>query len=65
MLRVRQTFNPTRLQDVAGTILDQIKTLGPQLPIRPRQRVALACFSRGLADSPLIVNCCKPTGSGK
>ena len=55
MLRVRQKFNPTRLRDVEGAILDQIRDLGPQLPISPGQSVALACPSRGLADYPLIV----------
>ena len=55
MLRVRQKFNPTRLRDVEGAILDQIRDLGPQLPISPGQSVALACPSRGLADYPLTV----------
>ncbi len=55
MLRVRQKFNPTRLRDVEGSILSQIRALGPELPIRPGQSVALACPSRGLADYPLIV----------
>jgi hypothetical protein len=40
---------------VEGTILAQIKDLGPKLPIRPGQSAALACPSRGLADYPLIV----------
>ncbi len=55
MLRVRQKFNPTRLRDVEGSILAQIRALGPELPIRPGQSVAMACSSRGLADYPLIV----------
>ena len=55
MLRVRQKFNPSRLQDVEGSLLAQIRNLGPQLPLKPGQSVALACPSRGLADYSLIV----------
>ena len=55
MLRVRQKFDPTRLKDVKGAVLGQIRALGPDLPIQPGQSVALACSSRGLADYPLIV----------
>jgi hypothetical protein len=55
MIRVRQRFDPTRLRDLVGAILAQIRALGPKLPIRPGQSVALACPSRGLADYPLIV----------
>lgn len=42
MLRVRQKFNPIRLENVQGAILAQIRALGPKLPIRPGQSVALA-----------------------
>jgi Lactate racemase N-terminal domain len=55
MIRVRQKFDPTRLRDVPATILGRIRALAPELPIRPGQRVALACPSRGLADYSLIV----------
>jgi len=55
MIRVRQKFDPIRLEDVQGAILGQIRTLSPELPVRPGQSVALACPSRGLADYPLIV----------
>ncbi len=55
MIRVRQKFDPTRLQDVQDTILGQIRAIAPELPIRPGQSVALACPSRGLADYALIV----------
>ena len=55
MIRVRQKFDPIRLPDVQGAILDQIRTLAPELPVRPGQNVALACPSRGIAEYPLIV----------
>jgi hypothetical protein len=55
MLRVRQKFDSARLEDVAGSVLGQIRALSPDLPIRPGQSVALACPSRGLADYPVIV----------
>jgi len=55
MIRVRQKFNTQRLADVEGTIAAQIQALAPELPIRPGQRVALVCGSRGLADYAAIV----------
>ena len=55
MIRVRQKFDPTRLQDVQGAILGQIRALAPQLSVRSGQSVALACSSRGLADYVGIV----------
>ncbi|MEE4603753.1 MAG: hypothetical protein V2J65_20895, partial [Desulfobacteraceae bacterium] len=54
MIRVRQKFNPIRIENVQGAILGQIRALAPKLPIRPGQSVALACPSRGLADYSLI-----------
>ena len=54
MIRVRQKFNPIRIENVQGAILGQIRALAPELPIRPGQSVALACPSRGLADYSLI-----------
>ncbi len=55
MIRVRQKFDPVRVKDVAGAVLGQIRALAPKLAVRPRQSVALACPSRGIADYPLIV----------
>jgi hypothetical protein len=55
MIRVRQTFNPIRLQNIEGAILDQIRKLKLELPIQPGQSVAVACPSRGLAEYPRIV----------
>ena len=56
MLRVRQTFDATHLDDVRETILGRIRAQGAHLPIRPGQSVAVACPSRGIADYPLIVS---------
>ena len=55
MVRVRQKFNATRLRDVDGSILGQIRALAPKLSVRPGESVAVACPSRGLADYALIV----------
>jgi hypothetical protein len=55
MMRVRQNFCSRRLSDLEGSILNQIRALAPELPIRPGQSVALACPSRGLADYVGIV----------
>jgi len=55
MMRVRQHFDRRREKDVAGAVIGRIMALAPRLDIRPGQRVALACPSRGLADYPLLV----------
>lgn len=55
MIRVRQKFNRRHLSGVKSTIIDQIRALAPELPIKPGQSVALACSSRGLADYTGIV----------
>lgn len=55
MIRVKQKFDPVRLEDVPSAILGQIRALAPDLYVQPGQSVALACPSRGIADYPLIV----------
>jgi hypothetical protein len=55
MMRVRQKFSRTRIPVVAGSVIAQIRTLAPGLPVRPGQSVAVACPSRGLADYAVIV----------
>jgi hypothetical protein len=55
MLRIRQTFDPTALEDIAGHIRTQILDLVPRLSIQPGQTVAIACSSRGIANYSIIV----------
>ncbi|MGD9288649.1 MAG: lactate racemase domain-containing protein [Desulfobacterales bacterium] len=55
MIRVRQTFDRTVLEDVVGTIHDQINALAPRLDIKAGQTVAVACSSRGLSNYATIV----------
>jgi hypothetical protein len=55
MMRVQQKFSRKRIPDVAGTVVAQIRTIAPELSVRPGQSVALACPSRGLADYTVIV----------
>lgn len=55
MIRVQQKFSRKRIPDVAGAIVAQIRSLAPEISVRPGQSVAIACPSRGLADYSLIV----------
>jgi len=55
MMRIRQKFEQTALQDVAGHIRSQIHGLAPSSSCQPGQTVAIACGSRGLSDYVTIV----------
>ena len=55
MMRVRQTFDRTVLEDVGGHIRDRIGALAPRLDVKAGQTVAIACSSRGLSNYPTIV----------
>jgi len=55
MMRVRQTFDRTVLEDVGGHIRDRIGALAPRLDVKAGQTVAIACSSRGLSNYPIIV----------
>jgi len=55
MMRVRQTFDRTEIEDVGGYIRSRIRALEPRLNVRSGQTVAIACSSRGLAEYLTIV----------
>ena len=50
MARVRQTFDPARLDDVAGAVRTEMQR--PEIAglVRPGQRIAVGCGSRGVAN---------------
>jgi lactate racemase-like protein len=55
MLRIRQTFDQTAIEDIAGHIRSQFLDLAPRLSFKPGQTVAIACSSRGIANYSIIV----------
>jgi hypothetical protein len=55
MLRVRQTFDGTVLENIAEEICSQIDNLGLDSAVTSGQTVAVACSSRGLSNYPVIV----------
>ena len=55
MMRVRQTFDDTALDDVPGEITRQLANLTLESSVKQGQTVAVACSSRGLANYGTIV----------
>lgn len=55
MIKVRQNFSATEIQDVAGVLRGEIAQAGVTGQIRPGMRIAVAVGSRGVAEIPLIV----------
>ena len=55
MIRVKQTFDATTLDDIPGEIQSQIKNLGLGKVVKDGQTVAVACSSRGLSNYATIV----------
>jgi hypothetical protein len=55
MLRIRQTFDGTALDDIPGEITGQLAGLKLESSVKKGQSVALACSSRGLANYGTIV----------
>ena len=54
MIRVKQTFDATTLDDIPGEIQSQIKNLGLEKVVKDGQTVAVACSSRGLSNYATI-----------
>jgi hypothetical protein len=50
MARVRQTFDPTRLDDVASTVRAEMERPDVAGLVKPGQRIAVGCGSRGVAN---------------
>jgi hypothetical protein len=55
MIRIRQTFDDTRLDNMVAEITTRLAGLNLSATIKAGQTVALACSSRGIADYPAIV----------
>ncbi len=55
MIRIRQTFESKEVSDIRAEMTGQIERLPLQQKVKPGDRVAVACSSRGLANYPLIV----------
>ena len=55
MMRIRQTFDNTTLDDIPGEIARQLASLKLQSSVKKGQPVAVACSSRGLANYSTIV----------
>jgi hypothetical protein len=55
MVRLRQAFDRTKVADIPGAVLAELKKLALEQRIRPGQRIALTGGSRGVANSALIL----------
>jgi len=55
MMRIRQTFDDTTLDDIPGDITGQLANLKLESSVKKGQTVAVACSSRGLANYGIIV----------
>ena len=55
MMRIRQTFDDTALDDIPGEIARQLANLKLESSVKKGQTVAVACSSRGLANYGIIV----------
>jgi hypothetical protein len=55
MLRIRQTFDDTALDNIPGEITMQLANLTLESSVKKGQTVAVACSSRGIANYGIIV----------
>lgn len=55
MLRVRQRFDETAIDDVEEAVMAELRSLDLTGAIQPGMRVAVTVGSRGVADIPLII----------
>ena len=55
MIRVKQTFDDTTLDNISEEIQSQIENLGLEKVVKDGQTAAVACSSRGLSNYPIIV----------
>jgi hypothetical protein len=55
MLRIRQTFDDTALDNIPGEITRQLANLKLESSVKKGQTVAVACSSRGIANYGIIV----------
>ena len=55
MVRVKQSFDATRVNDIPGEVDRQLATLNLGTSIRPGQTVAITAGSRGIANIAIII----------
>lgn len=55
MFRIRQHFDAPRVDDIAGTVRDEIASINPSSVIKPGQTVAITAGSRGVANIDTII----------
>jgi hypothetical protein len=55
LLRIRQSFERPRVEDVAGRVRQALEQLDLGKTVRPGQTVALTAGSRGIANIPIIL----------
>ncbi len=55
MIRLRQTFDRTKVTDIPGAVQAELKKLALEQRVRPGQRIALTGGSRGIANIALIL----------
>ena len=55
MFRIRQHFDAPRVNDIAGTVRDEIVRINPSSVIKPGQTVAITAGSRGVANIDTII----------
>jgi len=55
LLRIRQSFERPRVEDVAGRVRQALESLDLSKTIRPGETVALTAGSRGIANIPVIL----------
>jgi len=54
MARVRQRFDPSRIEDIAGAVRAQLRRPEIRAQVVPGQTIAVGCGSRGIANIGLI-----------
>lgn len=55
MFRIRQHFDAPRVDDIAGSVRDEIARINPSSVINPGQTVAITAGSRGVANIDTII----------
>ena len=55
MMRIRQTFDDTALDDIPANVIMQLEKLKLPASVKAGQTVAVACSSRGIANYGVIV----------
>ena len=67
MLRVRQHFDCPRIDDITGTVREQLRSLTLGQTVRPGQTIAITAGSRGIANiatiTRAIVDHCRELGA--